>query len=379
MPIRRTSLDTSFIRFHDSASSLLSSCQAHFKARERDSNIIYPFALKTKSQEPSSPTSRSNAQLRTYITSSSSSGTDSDSEDEYRDIPAKIPEQFWLSLWTTRGRTSSAKLDIVLSCTKGPIGDYPVFLYSNVPDECLTQDFLESRIELLVTRLKSCVSSRRVFSVFGPAPLTRAFVMAWTTATNMRHMPIADPYYAAKHTFCTRETLSSDSYGPLPAGHSMRLADWSDLKRGAELCFGFAVGSEPFVLSEDGAVLEATGMIKNGQMFVYNIASEDGHIETASIVCVTRTSGSVSAITKVYTNPDHRGRKYAERLVRHVSHHLLFEAKKSAVVLFVAHDNKAAEKVYDRVGFAGLCGKPRPEGVSDWIEIGFEDTDLGHW
>ena len=52
------------------------------------------------------------------------------------------------------------------------------------------------------------------------------------------------------------------------------------------------------------------------------------------------------------------------------------------MVLFVAHDNVAASKVYHRVGFAGLDkSSRRAEGVNSWLEIGFDrDTvELGHW
>lgn len=57
----------------------------------------------------------------------------------------------------------------------------------------------------------------------------------------------------------------------------------------------------------------------------------------------------------------------------------LFTLNKKWVVLYVAHNNPAAAKVYDKVGFVGLCGKPRVEGVDDWIEIGCQNTELGHW
>jgi len=53
----------------------------------------------------------------------------------------------------------------------------------------------------------------------------------------------------------------------------------------------------------------------------------------------------------------------------------LFDAKKTYVTLYVAHDNIPASRVYGRVGFAET-GVP---GVEDWVEIGFEDTDRGHW
>lgn len=59
---------------------------------------------------------------------------------------------------------------------------------------------------------------------------------------------------------------------------------------------------------------------------------------------------------------------------------LLREAE--SVVLYVAHDNPAANKVYDRVGFVGLRGQDGSvRGVDPWIEIGFDQevTELGHW
>lgn len=50
------------------------------------------------------------------------------------------------------------------------------------------------------------------------------------------------------------------------------------------------------------------------------------------------------------------------------------------MVLYVAIGNVAAEKVYHNVGFSGLMGTPRDaEADDEWLEIGFEKTDLGHW
>lgn len=57
---------------------------------------------------------------------------------------------------------------------------------------------------------------------------------------------------------------------------------------------------------------------------------------------------------------------------------LLFRFKKDSVVLYVGHEN-SAQRVYDRVGFAGLCGKPKPDGVEDSLELGFVGADRGHW
>ena len=57
---------------------------------------------------------------------------------------------------------------------------------------------------------------------------------------------------------------------------------------------------------------------------------------------------------------------------------LLFDVKKESVVLYVGHEN-SAQRVYDRVGFAGLCGKHKPDGVEDSLELGFVGADRGHW
>ena len=57
---------------------------------------------------------------------------------------------------------------------------------------------------------------------------------------------------------------------------------------------------------------------------------------------------------------------------------LLFGCGKDCVVLYVGHENNA-QRVYDRVGYAGLCGKDKPEGVEDSLELGFAGTNRGHW
>lgn len=57
---------------------------------------------------------------------------------------------------------------------------------------------------------------------------------------------------------------------------------------------------------------------------------------------------------------------------------LLFDYGKEKVVLYVGHEN-SAQKVYHRVGFAGLCGEEKVEGVEDSLELGFVGTTRGHW
>jgi predicted GNAT family acetyltransferase len=68
----------------------------------------------------------------------------------------------------------------------------------------------------------------------------------------------------------------------------------------------------------EGAIKEATLLVRNKQLWVHEIRQDDAVPEIASIVAVTRESNTVSAITKVYTNPQWRRRGCAERLVRRV-------------------------------------------------------------
>lgn len=63
---------------------------------------------------------------------------------------------------------------------------------------------------------------------------------------------------------------------------------------------------------------EARLMISKHQLWVHEIQQQGKTPEIASIVAVTRTSDTVAAITKVYTNPKWRQRGCAERLTRKV-------------------------------------------------------------
>lgn len=76
---------------------------------------------------------------------------------------------------------------------------------------------------------------------------------------------------------------------------------------------------EPYVLTHERALLEAETLISKKEVWVHMIQEgEDGEPDIASIVAVTRKSGRVSAITKVFTNPRWRALGCAERLLRRV-------------------------------------------------------------
>ncbi|EJD35473.1 hypothetical protein AURDEDRAFT_188728 [Auricularia subglabra TFB-10046 SS5] len=294
------------------------------------------------------------------------------------------PGQFWLSLSSMHAAadgTLAPVVEMVLSCTEWAMGTYPIFVFCNPAVlDALSAVALNARLSMLVAELHARVPVSRVYSVFAPTRVTKAFARLWINMTGAQIE--REPYYSAVFSFCTaqtitrrRQTLVADRI------YTLRLAHEADIPAVARLCKGFASTSDPFILSDEGALKEASYLVRNGLVYLHEV--EVGHVtQVASIVATTRQSENVSGITKVYTSPDVRKQGCAERLVRHVCQHLLLRERKHAVVLYVAHNNPAAAKVYHRVGFQGLspsADAPRPAGVEDWLELGFRDAALGHW
>jgi len=91
---------------------------------------------------------------------------------------------------------------------------------------------------------------------------------------------------------------------------------------------------------------------------------ENGLCGTPGAVCHKRVRSSLFS--------------FGYQLAHRSSNRLLFDMKRDAVTLYVSHGN-SAQRVYDRVGFVGLCGKEQPVGVEDSIELGFVGTARGLW
>ncbi|KAH9951007.1 hypothetical protein B0H21DRAFT_413794 [Amylocystis lapponica] len=346
---------------HDTASDFLASSYPTLRRHEASANIVLAHAMKRVSSE---------AALSGYQFI-----CDSDVEawlsnaDPTSFAPHRAGDTFWLTLWSI-SQTSAPALELVLSCVNWTLGEYPIFLWTPQTPTALSSDWLVPRIRQIAEHLQSCVPPERVFSVFGMTPLIKTFAWCWTDMTGFSVEP--EPFYAACFSYCTGETFR-DSDAQLPEGHRLRRAIMQDVESVAQLCKEFADESVYFPLSIERARIEARELIMKGQIWVY-----DAQGAVATICAVTRNTNRVSAITKVYTTPMWRRKRCAEFLVRDVTARLLFDCGKDCVVLYVGHDN-SAQRVYDRVGFAGLCGKSKPEGVEDSLELGFVGTNRGHW
>ncbi|KAI9569288.1 hypothetical protein HD554DRAFT_2020701 [Boletus coccyginus] len=296
-------------------------------------------------------------------------------------------EQLWIALY---GGTNN--VEFVLSCTKGPLGNYPIFIVSSKSSVQIAQDerhgknIADSLLPLVLCLLQE-VPPQRVFSVFSIAKVTETFAEIFVASTRKEHgiQALKDPYYDATFTFCTSETLKK-APDPLPGSEdvaiSLRPADMShDLTGVKDMCKAFSETSPPFVLDDAGAELEARMLIDNQQVWVHVIEKEGQEPEIASLVATTRESDNVTAVTKVFTPEHWRGRGCAARLLHRVCQDIL--QKKKRVVLYVGNSKELApaRKVYHKIGFHGLnpTQGQQVKDVERWLEIGFQGTTLGYW
>ncbi|KAG8744641.1 hypothetical protein FRC10_009674 [Ceratobasidium sp. 414] len=321
---------------HTTASDFLSATFEILMQKEEQSNIILSFALNQQRKE----------------------------QQVARGQNMPPSHNLWVCVWTTRmaSRTSAPKatLDFVFAINENNFGGYPLFIWSNHPASELMPSFLDRRVQLAAMQLHKLVPAERVFSVFGLAPVVSSFRSLWSHISGKRAAPV--PLYAAKFTFCTKFTLQP-SIG-VPGGDVMRSATAQDANQIARLCHEFAQDSVFFPLNAKESMSQAQQLIRDKQLWVYETRDAYNRPCIASMVASSRSSANVAAITKVYTPPAFRGRN------------LLYRDGKESVVLYVSHENPA-EKVYHRIGFAGLCGTPRPGPVEDWLEIGTQSEGIG--
>jgi hypothetical protein len=281
-----------FAQVYHTASSIPSDVWQALAGDPVNSNILYPHLIKSRDKEAHGVVS---------------------------------PGDVWVAVWSYTNSYQSPSLDLLLSCTQGPIGTYPVFIYTTQPREILTEAFLAPRMIVLTDALLHAVDFRRVFSVFAVEPVTRAFVNQWTQAAGVSVAPtntkagVTCEYYAALLTYCDRRTFRNKKMSLHPMFHfDLRLATESDIPAIAALCHGFAAESEPFTMTVEQAHTEARLLVENQLIWVHAISLPGQPEDIASICAVTRSCQSVAAITKVYTNPEYRKMGCAERLVRQV-------------------------------------------------------------
>jgi len=319
MPGKLTSSPLITVVQHRTASDFLSATHSHLLDNERSSNIVFAHALKRLRKEAGSALT-----------------TPRDVEDWLRFPRHRVPDDpnaLWLTVWSVDSTNNTTTLDLVLSCLDWTLGNYPIFLWSPRPED---KTWLIPRVTNLTNRLLECVPPERVFSVFGMTWIVKTFSEYWTGLTG--HEVVSEPFYAALLSSCTESTFIGSSFR-LPPGHVIRLAAKSDVESVAQLCKEFGDDSVSlfllnrpsskgcrliltfqsplqvyFPMTLDQGRIEAQELIKNAQVWVYDVNGE-----CSTICAVTRTTYNISCITKVYTTPRFRRMRCAENLVRHVT------------------------------------------------------------
>ncbi|KAG8801446.1 hypothetical protein FRB91_008124 [Serendipita sp. 411] len=379
MPLLHEFTNTLFT-VYSSPSLFLRATGSQLDIHQRKLNVILPHALKLAEQE------------------------------RKHGAHSLAPNQFWICAWSPPTSSSSSsstaattanapRLEYILSCTEHHLGTYPLFLVHLRPIPSISPKSLSHEMARLASYLSTLLPSTRVFSIYGQELPTRLLCEHWSYVSG--HRIVDGPaYYEASSSYVTRETLLAANGGKkmasLPVGHEMRLARKEDMQSVAQLCMEFAADSPPFTLTPARALQESRYMIEHELVYVYTI---DRIVTT--VVAVTRTSATVAGMTKVYTAPKFRGRGCAEKLVAFVCEQKLFggtvgkngtkSSSFESVVLFVGH-TLAAARVYHRVGFVGVGpGKKKVKtamgtevevytpDAENWLELGFEDTEIGHW
>ncbi|KAL5495095.1 hypothetical protein ACEPAI_557 [Sanghuangporus weigelae] len=355
----RWSQEGILVKLHTSATDLLLDTYSVLCQREISANIILSHALEFSQAE----SERLNAYRREQNGAQIGLSRVRASERRTAD------RNFWLTVWTTSDpKQESSELQLVLSCLTEYLGDYPVFLWSSDMPDSTDEDKLHSRLRALQVALLDIIPPERVFSVFGRSDLVKGFRRAWVSRTGFIEEP--ESFYEALLTFCTKDTIRSSTQ-PEPTRGTIRKAESTDLPSVSTLCKEFADTSIYFPLTQERARQEAQWLVDRKVVWIYGIEHE-----AVSICAVSRQSDNVAVLTKVYTTPRWRRKGFAETLVRAVTEEML--KTKQHVVLYVGIHNDA-QHIYDRIGYVGLCGKTRPIGVEDVLEIGFRNTKRGHW
>lgn len=151
-----------------------------------------------------------------------------------------VQDQLWIVAFV---QMTDIDVKLILACTNGPNGKYPLFLFTPVPNAAMEEDpYIFLSLTSAARHLQTLVPTSRVFSVFGRELLSRTFSTIWSQQTNIPLIP--EPYYHCKITYLTSETLELNrrQLDPISTAQ-IRPAGPSDLVGVARLCREFAESS----------------------------------------------------------------------------------------------------------------------------------------
>jgi hypothetical protein len=140
-------------------------------------------------------------------------------------------------------RTPVCAVKLILACTDGLTGKYPLFLFTPVPYAAMKDDaYIYPSLISAARHLQTHLPTHRIYSVFGRDILSRTFATIWTQQTNIPL--ISEPYYHCKITYLTRTALELNrrELPSIPMAQ-IRPAEPGDWEGVAKICHGFAATS----------------------------------------------------------------------------------------------------------------------------------------
>ena len=140
------------------------------------------------------------------------------------------PGHLWIAIYSRPDRVA-----LVLSCTDGYMGAYPIFIVNTNPFD---DSDLTTHTNLLAVTLHRHVPIERVYSVFAPIRIAQLFSKTWTRETGVKAE--AQPYYDAKISCLRRHDQSVTQEN---STFEMGPASQADILPIARLGHGFASDS----------------------------------------------------------------------------------------------------------------------------------------
>jgi len=137
-------------------------------------------------------------------------------------------------------RTPVCAVKLILACTDGMTGKYPLFLFTPLPCAAMEEDpYIYHSLNSAAWYLQTRLPTHRIYSVFGRDLLSRTFATIWAQQTNIPL--ISEPYYHCKITYLTRTALDLNRRElPSIPKAQIRPAELGDWEGVAKLCHGFA-------------------------------------------------------------------------------------------------------------------------------------------
>ena len=140
----------------------------------------------------------------------------------------------WIAIYSRQGT-----VELVLSCTDGYMGAYPVFIVNTKP---IDEIDLTSCIQLSALTLHRHVPIERVYSLFSPIRIAQLFSVAWTQLTGVQAE--VHPYYDAKISCLRRRESLQQPVTPLESStFEVGPATQADIFPIAKSCHSFAIDS----------------------------------------------------------------------------------------------------------------------------------------